>query len=60
MLPTINFATRVQISLSTVIDIVDNARLSLSYTSPIVNGLPDHDAQFLTVRNVGVDLAPSK
>jgi hypothetical protein len=50
--------------LSTAIDnvFIDNARLSCSYTSPIVNGLSDHDAQFLTISNITmeVDLAPLK
>jgi hypothetical protein len=61
--PTIDFATRVQNSLSIAIDNVsiDNARLS-SYTTPIVNDLSEHDAQFLTISNIAieVDLAPSK
>jgi hypothetical protein len=49
--PTVNFATRVQNSLSTSVDniFIHNARLSSSYTSPIVNGLSDHDAHFLTI-----------
>jgi hypothetical protein len=41
---------------------IDSARLSSSYTPPIVNGLLDHDAQFLTISNIAeeVNLAPSK
>jgi hypothetical protein len=62
--PTVNFATRVQNSSSTAIDniFIYNVRLSFSYTSPIVNGLSDHDDQFLTISNIAidVDLAPSK
>jgi hypothetical protein len=46
----VNFATRVQNSLSTAIDniFLDSARLSSSCTSPIVSGLSDPDAQILT------------
>jgi hypothetical protein len=49
-----NFATRVQNSSSTAIDniFIDSARLSSSCTSPLVNGLSDHDAQFLTENNI--------
>jgi hypothetical protein len=41
---------------------MDSARLSSSYTSPIVNGLSDHDAQFHTISNIAeeVYLTPSK
>jgi ABC-type uncharacterized transport system ATPase subunit len=47
---TVNFATRVKNSSSTAMDnILDSARLSSSCTSPMVNGLSHHDAQFLTV-----------
>jgi hypothetical protein len=41
---TVNFATRVQNSLSTAID--------SSCTSPIVNSFSDHDSQFLKVNNI--------
>jgi exonuclease III len=49
---TINFATRTQNSSSTAIDniFIDSTRLSSSCTSPIVNGLSGHDAQFLTTK----------
>jgi exonuclease III len=61
---TVSFATRVQNSSSTAIDniFIDNARLSSSYTSPIVNGLSDHDAQFLTMTNIDTEVnrAPLK
>jgi hypothetical protein len=61
---TVNFATRVQNSSSTAIDniFIDSARLSSSSTSPIVSGLSDHNAQFLTISNIAeeVNLAPSK
>jgi hypothetical protein len=61
---TINFATRVQNSSSTAIDniFIDSTRLSSSCTSPIVNGLSDHDAKFLTISNIAteVNLTPLK
>jgi hypothetical protein len=31
---------------------VDNSRMNLSSISPIINGLSDHDAQILTIKNV--------
>jgi hypothetical protein len=45
-----------------IIFFIHNARLRSSYTSPIVNGLADHDAQFLTISNIAkeVELPPSK
>jgi hypothetical protein len=50
----VNFATRIQNTWCTVIDniFIDSARLSSSCTSPIVNGLSDHNAQLLTVNNI--------
>jgi exonuclease III len=53
---TVNFATRIQNYSSTVIDNIfkDSIRLSSSCTSPIVNGLSDHDAQFLTINNITI------
>jgi hypothetical protein len=41
---------------------IGNTRLSSSYTSPIVKGLSDHDAQFLTISIITIkfDLAPLK
>jgi hypothetical protein len=50
---TVNFATRTQNSLSRAIDniFIEIARLGSSCTSPIVNSLSDHDAQFLTIDN---------
>jgi hypothetical protein len=49
-----NFATRIQKSSSTAIDniFIDNTRLRSSCTSPTVNGLSNHDAQFLTAKNI--------
>jgi hypothetical protein len=49
LLHTVHFATRKQHKSSTAIDniFVDNRRLESSYTSPLINGLSDHDAQFL-------------
>ena len=31
---------------------MDNSRLGLSYTSSLINGLSDHDAQFLTINSI--------
>jgi hypothetical protein len=51
---TVDFATRKQNKSSTAIDniFVNNSRLKSSYTSPLINGLSDHDAQFLTTNNM--------
>jgi hypothetical protein len=61
---TVNFPTRVQNSSSTAIDniFINTARLSSSYTSPTVNGLSDHDTQFLTISDIAseVKLVPMK
>jgi hypothetical protein len=53
VLYTAHFATT-QNKSSTAIDniFVDNSRLESSYTSPLINGLPDHDAHFLTINNI--------
>jgi hypothetical protein len=50
----VNFTTRIQNDSSTAIDntFVDNSRLKSSSTSPLINGLSDHDAQFLTINNI--------
>jgi hypothetical protein len=60
----VNFQRRVQNSASTAVDIIfiDSARLNSSYTAPIINGLSDHDAQFLTIIDVNtkLNLAPFK
>jgi hypothetical protein len=50
----VNFATRVQNSSSAAIEniFIDSTRLTSSCTSPIVNGLSDHDAQIPTVNNI--------
>jgi hypothetical protein len=46
---------------SLIIFFIDSARLSSSYTSPIVNGLSDHDIQFLISNTVEkVNLATLK
>ena len=51
---TVNFVTGIQNSSSTAIDniFVDNSRINLSSVSPIINGLSNHDAQILTVKNI--------
>jgi hypothetical protein len=58
----VNFPTGVQNSSSTAIDniFIDSARLNSSYTAPIINGLSNHDAQFIMISdiNTGINLAP--
>jgi hypothetical protein len=51
---TVHFATGTQNDSSTSIDntFVDIRKLSSSTTCPIINGLSDHNAQFLTVNNI--------
>jgi hypothetical protein len=60
----VDFPTRVQNSSSTDIDNISigSARPSSSYTAPIINGLSDYDAQFLTISDInkGINLAPLK
>jgi hypothetical protein len=53
-LHTVHFETRTQNKSSTAMDnlFVHNSRLRSSYTSPLINGLSDHDAQFLTIHNI--------
>jgi hypothetical protein len=50
---TVNFATRIQNDLSAAIDniFVDNIRFISCSTTPIINGLSDHDAQYLMINN---------
>jgi hypothetical protein len=52
----VNFATRTQNDSSTAIDniFVDITRFCSSSTSPIINGLSDHDAQYLLMNNTAV------
>jgi hypothetical protein len=61
---TVNFPTGAQNSSSTAIDhiFIDTARLNSSYRAPIINGLSDHDAQFLMKSDINIDtnLAPFK
>jgi len=54
LLHTANFATRIQNNSSTAIDniFVDNSRLNLSSISPKINGLSDHSAQILKIKNI--------
>jgi hypothetical protein len=51
---TVDFETRIQNKSSTAIDniFVNNSTLKSSYTSPLINGLSDHDDQFLTISNI--------
>jgi hypothetical protein len=50
---TVNFARIIQNDSSTAIDniFVDSIRFSSSSTSPIINGLSEHDAQNLMINN---------
>jgi len=50
---TVNFATRIQNNSRTAIDkiFVDNSRINLSSTFPIINALSNHDAKILTIKN---------
>jgi hypothetical protein len=54
LIHTVNFATRIQNDSSTTIDniFVDSIGFSSSSTSPIINGLSDHDAQYLMINNI--------
>jgi hypothetical protein len=51
---TTNFATRIQNNSSTATHnmFVDKSRINLSSISTIINGLSDHDAQILTIKNM--------
>jgi hypothetical protein len=53
LIHTVNFATRIQNDLRIATDniFVDSIRFSSSSTSPIINGLSDHDAQYLMINN---------
>jgi hypothetical protein len=61
---TANFATRIQNDSRTEIDniFVDCIRFSSSSTSPIINGLSDHDAQYILINNIAAagNLIPLK
>jgi hypothetical protein len=64
LINTVNFATRIQNDSRTAIDniFVDNIRFSSTSTSPIINGLSDHDAQYLIINNIAAttNLIPLK
>jgi antitoxin component of RelBE/YafQ-DinJ toxin-antitoxin module len=64
LIHTVNFATRIQNDSRTAIDniFVDCIRFSSSSTSPIINGLSDHDAQYLMINNIAAagNLMPFK
>lgn len=59
---TVHFETRTQNKSSTAIDniFVDDSRLESSFTSPLINGLSDHDAQLLTIHNMCIKKQNSK
>jgi hypothetical protein len=54
LLHTVNFATRIQNNSNSAIDnlLVDNSRISLSSVFSIINGLLDHNAYILTIKNM--------
>jgi hypothetical protein len=53
---TVNFTTRIQNDSSTAIHniFMDNSRLKSSCTSPLIDGLSDHDAEFLIINIPGI------
>jgi hypothetical protein len=57
----VNFATRIQNNWSTAIYniFVDNCRTNLSSTSPITDGLSDHDAQIFTLKYINATMNKS-
>jgi hypothetical protein len=61
LIHTVNFATRIQNDSRTANDniFVDSIRFSSSSTSPIINGLSDHEAQYLNIATAG-NLIPLK
>jgi hypothetical protein len=64
LIHTVNFATRIQNNSRIAIDkiFVGSIRFSSSSTSPIINGLTDHDAQYLMINNIAAagNLIPLK
>jgi endonuclease/exonuclease/phosphatase family metal-dependent hydrolase len=54
LLHTVNFATGPKSKSNTAIDniFVDSTSLKSSSTSVIINGLSDHDGQFITINNI--------
>lgn len=50
----VNFAAGIQNNSSIAIDniFVENSRINLSSVSPILNGLSDHNAEILTIKNI--------
>jgi hypothetical protein len=51
---TVNFATRIQNNSNSTTDniLVGNSRISLFSVFPIINGLLDHNAYILTIKNI--------
>jgi hypothetical protein len=50
----VNFPTRIQNYSSTAIDnvFIDSSRKEHNSIEPVTNGLPDHDAQLLAIKNI--------
>jgi hypothetical protein len=55
---TVNFPTRIQKNSSTAIDniFIDTHKFRLHTVSPIYNGLSDHDAQLLTIKDLNFQI----
>jgi hypothetical protein len=55
----VKFPTRVQNQSSTAIDniFIDNYKFTKYTVSPIYNGLSDHDAQLLTIKDINIKIA---
>jgi len=53
---TVTFPTRSQDTSSTTIDniFIDNSKISIYTVSPFFNGLSDHDAQLLTIKDINL------
>jgi hypothetical protein len=64
LIHTVNFATRIQNDSRSATDniFVDSITFSSTSTSPIINGLTDHDAQYLMINNIAAttNLIPLK
>ena len=61
MTSIVNFPTRIQKNSATAIDNIftDTSKLGNYIISPIINGLSDHDAQFITLHS-NIPRPPSK
>jgi uncharacterized protein YejL (UPF0352 family) len=61
LISIVNFPTRTQQKSATAIDIfLDISKIGNYSTSPITNGLSDHDAQSITLHSIGVSRTRGK